>query len=600
MRLLLYIFSFTLLSGNLSGQTYRLSLQTLDDRPPGILEDLELPEKYSDSLSTIRSLSQVILQLQGRAYLEASVEQFKWQDSTLVATLHLGAVYEWMELKNGNVEPDFLDAVGFRERLYRKQSFNYREVVKLQESLLEYAENNGYPFAMVWLDSIQIRNGKISGRLMQRKNKLMIFDGINLIGEAKISSIYLQNYLGIKPGAPYSKKQVLKIQNRIKELPFLKEQRSATVSFTGENATVNVFLERKKASRFDFLFGFLPTNTNVIGPNPDVRRFQFTATFNADMHNQFGLGERIFMEFEQLRPQTQELHLEVEYPYILDLPFGLDTKFRLYKRDTSYLDLEFDLGVQYLLEGGNYLKAFWNLTSTNILSVDETAIINSRRLPDNLDVRNSTFGLEYNLQKLDYRFNPRRGWGIRLRGGAGIKQIKKNNAIIDLQDPDEPSFRYESLYDTLQERSFQYRMSTQLSGFLPLFDNSALKLSFNGGMVISENAIYLNEQFRIGGNRLMRGYDEESIFATNYGIATLEYRLLIGLNSYLYAFTDYGYVENFTTQKRRVERPLGFGAGITFETGVGIFGFSLALGRLSDNSYDFRNLKTHFGYVSYF
>ena len=101
------------------------------------------------------------------------------------------------------------------------------------------------------------------------KNQLTFFDEINLIGDAKISQAYLQNYLGINEGEPYSKAQVLKIRNRIKELPFLTEKQNATITFAGEKARVNVFLVPKKASRFDFIFGFLPNSNATTGPNPE-------------------------------------------------------------------------------------------------------------------------------------------------------------------------------------------------------------------------------------------------------------------------------------------------------------------------------------------
>ena len=121
-----------------------------------------------------------------------------------------------------------------------------------------------------------------------------------------------------------------------------------------------------------------------------------------------------------------------------------------------------------------------------------------------------------------------------------------------------------------------------------------------GGYLISESPVYLNEQFRIGGNRLLRGFDEEFIFATNYTVGTLEYRLLIGQNSYLYLFGDYAYVEDITTLKRDIFQPFGYGTGITFETSVGLFGISLAFGGRSGSPVDFSAPKVHFGYVSLF
>ncbi len=595
------IVSFLLLmTSSLAQVKYALQVNYTGEDAAFFEKKIKYQETHPDTIALIKELRKLLLQLQDNAYLEASVDKLEKQDSVYTALIQPGKQYEWAVLKNGNVEDAFLSKVGYRERLYRNKPFHYRDLVKLQESLLKYAENNGYPFASVWLDSVQVRGQNISADLMMRKNKLIFFEEINIIGTAKVSQAYLQNYLGIRKGEPFSKGQVLKIRNRIRELPFITEKRDATVTFVGEKATINLFLEPRKASRFDFIFGFLPTANASFGTNPEVRRFQFTATFEADMHNQFGLGERVFIEFEQLRPETQDLELQFAYPFIFGLPFGLDTKFNLYRRDTSYIDIISDLGIQYIFEGGNYLKVFWNQNTTNVLNVNEAQIIQSRRLPASLDVSNSSFGLEYNLQKLDYRFNPRKGWSIWLRGGAGVKKINKNSQILDLRDPEDIEFKFESLYDTLNLSSFQYKISSRFEGYLPLFSNSVLKGSVRLGGIISEEDIYFNEQFRLGGNRILRGYDEETIFATRYAVLTLEYRLLLGQNSYLYTFSDYGYVEDKTAVVNRTSRPLGFGAGITFETGVGIFGFSLALGRLSDNSFDFRNTKTHFGYVSFF
>jgi len=370
-----------------------------------------------------------------------------------------------------------------------------------------------------------------------------------------------------------------------------------TVTFAGDRATVNLFLETKRASRFDFLIGLQPRTESGGGNQPDVRRLQLTGTFNADLHNQFGWGEKIYAEFQQLRPETQELNLQFAYPYLLNLPFGTDLKFDLYKRDTSYLDVIVDVGVQYLFEGGNYLKAFWNNSSTAILNINELAILTQRRLPQNLDVSRSTFGLEYQIQKLNYRFNPRKGWSIFLRGGAGIKKIKRNNDIIQLQNQD---FEAASLYDTLNLSTFQYQFSSNLAYYFPLFKRATFKTSIRAGVILSEQNIYQNEQFRIGGNRILRGFDEETVFATNYGVLTTELRFLIGINSYLYAFGDFGYIEDITTDRQNFDRPIGMGAGITFETKVGLFGFSLAVGRQQGNAFDFRSVKTHFGYVSLF
>ena len=600
----LFFLSAVPMSGQ-SPKTITIDLQPVDLDRETLESYLSYQKQVPDSLSALLQLQDILLQLNGQSFIEASIDSLVQNDSTWTAHIYTGKAYEWTKLQNGNIEEAFLSQVGFRERLYQNKPFHYNELRLFLESLLEYAENNGYPFASVWLDSIVIKEGGVSAQVFMKKSRLVLLEGVNIIGDtqssnkpAGISASYMENYLGLREGQLYSKAKVLKVRQRIRELPFVKEKQNATVTFRGNRAIVNLFLEKRKASRFDIVFGLLPNNATALPGGPEVKRFLFTGTLDMDLHNQFGAGEKIVISVEQIRPQTQELEVHFLYPYVLNFPFGFDANFQLYKKDTTNLDVVYDLGVQYQLEGGNYLKAFWNNTSSSILTIDESRIRLQKKLPANLDFTNASFGLEYNYRQLDYRYNPRKGWGLLLRGETGIKRIRKNNSILDLEDPD---VDFASAYDTLNLRTFQYKLSSQLATYLPVFQRATIKAATNVGIILSpEQSIYQNEQYRIGGNKLLRGFDERSVFATRYAVFTLEYRLLIGQNSYLYAFSDLAYIEDVTTTTRRFDRPIGFGAGLTFETKVGLFGFSLALGKTQSIPIDFRNVKTHFGYVSLF
>ena len=540
---------------------------------------------YKDSLSATGALRQAVQKLRKEARLEASVDSVHFNADTLWAWLYPGPKYEWVSLRNGGIPEDFLSKSGFREKLFRGKTFNFQELVKIEEQLLKTAENSGYPFAAVYLDSIAVAEGKVEACLMLNKGPAVFWDSLQVSGGVKISNAYLANYLGIKKDQPYSRKTLLKSKDRLRDLPFLREKQNAQVTFTGRQANLHFFLEKKNASRFDFLLGLLPDNTR-----PE-KKLILTGTFNTELLNAFGRGERLMLAFERLRPQTQKLDLAFAYPYLLDLPFGLETGFQQYKLDSSYTDITGNIGVQYLLQGGNYLKAFWNSTASNLIEVD-TASLASGNAPDQLDVTKTDFGLELLLQKLDYRYNPRKGFSVLLRGSAGNRQIRRNQAILNVS---------ESFYDTLPERSFRFVAEGHLRAFLPVSQRSTVMAGLKGAWLISEDPIYRNEQYRIGGSRQLRGFDEESIFATAYAILTLEYRLLTGQNSHFYTFADWAWLEDSRSgEPTRYDRPLGFGAGMNFETSAGIFSLGLAFGKRKNAPADFQNPKVHFGYVSLF
>ena len=548
-----------------------------------------------DSTSALIFLEKKLYELKAQSYLTASIDSLEWGDSILIAHLYLGPEIRLKSLENGNLPEPLLDKGGFRTRAFSDKPFQAQEVLLLQERLLEEAENTGFPFARIWLDSLEWVGDVVSAGLYWDSGPVVEWGPVQVEGTLKLSPGYLQQYLGIRSGTPYSRQKVLEARDRLRELPFVKETKDPIVAFSGQAASLKLFLEKKKASRLDFLVGVLPTNN--AGPET---RLLITGTFNAEFQNAFGKGERIFASFEQLRPGTQELELAFTYPYLLQLPFGIDLGFNQYKRDSTFNDVIFDLGLRYLMPRGNYLRVFWNRTASSLISVNQEQVLTTRQLPATLDVQVNAFGLEYQWQRLNYRFNPRKGWSLGARASAGTKSIGQNPAITGLQDPEDPGFDFGTLYDTLEQKTYLTRLTTDVGYFFPVFSAFTLYLRNRSGWVYSPQSIYRNEQIRIGGNRLLRGFDEESIFASLYSVFSLEYRLLLDQNSYLYAFGDYGYVEDRTTTTRSFDRPMGLGVGLTFETPVGIFGISVAVGQQFQQGFDFRNPKLHFGYVSVF
>ena len=575
----------------------QISIQLVFENPQDSIIFLKnkpnLPKTAADTASAVNILRGVMGGLHAQTFLEASFDSIIIFQKNIIAYLHIGKPYKWASLRNGNVNPDYLSQVGYRERLFENKPFSAKEIADIEEKLLNFAEDTGFPFAQVWLDSIKVENATVLAALMMKTGSPFRFDSIELSGFAKISPRFLENYLDVKKGSLFNRTKVLKMAARLAELPYLTVRKPPTVRFTeGGYAVVNVLLDNRKASRWDFLVGVQPTT------QPDGSQ-KFGITFNgtADFQNLFGVGERIYASFENVRPQSPRLNVKASYPYILNLPYGFEGAFDLYKRDSTYIETHANAGVQYLLGGSNYLKLFWQNYKANNLIINRLQIEQTRRLPSTLDVSTNTLGLEFLKQQLDYRFNPRQGWAILLRGGAGIRTVRQNSDILDIKDP---TFDYKTLYDTVALRSFQYRLDNKTEFYLPVLKRSVLKLAVTSGWLFTSSPISQNEQYRIGGNRLLRGFDEESLFATRYAVGTLEYRLLIGRNSYLYAFGDVGYIENKTRTTQTKDTPIGFGAGITFETNVGLFGVTLALGQQQGNPVDFRNVKTHFGYVSLF
>lgn len=554
------------------------SLQVYSLNNPLYLKKIDYKNTFISTNQLEKELRAILLNCHNNAYLAAEYDSLI-TDSTwlLKAYLNLGSPYKWAHLKNGNIDEGVLSELGFREKLYNGQPLYYKNVKKIQEKLITYYENNGYPFSTVLLDSIVISDGSISAQLWLTKNSEEKIDSVIIKGTAKITPVYIYNYLGIKPGSLYNESQLKKVNARVAELPFIRSTQPANIIFTDKFNKLVLYLEKKQASQFDGIIGILPDNK--------TGKILFTGDVRLKLQNGLGKGELIDLNWRKLQTQTQDLKLRLVYPFILRSPFGIDYNFKLYKRDTTFLDVNQNIGLQYILTGGNYFKLFYSNKTSTLLSTKGLEYVTT--LPVNADVQNNMYGIGLRYEKLDYRLNPRKGYSLLGNASIGTKNIKKNAKLSPV------------IYENLKLNTTQYTADLEGSLFIPVLERSTIKVGAQAAFLYNET-IFQNELFRIGGLKTLRGFDEESIYTSAFSIFTLEYRYLLEQNSYLYAFGDAAYYENNNVQTFIHDTPIGFGAGISFETKAGIFSINYALGKQFDNPIQLKSGKIHFGVVNYF
>ncbi len=549
--------------------------------------------QFKDSISIIKYLQEQRITFLGKGYAEASFDSLKIDSTSYTTHLHLGGKYK-LALLNLDSIPLILRPRHFS--LTQKEThFSPLELRAYLNTILLKSTQNGYPLAQVYLDSILLKDHLLSARLILKKGFYIQYGKVIIKGNTGIKNSFVYNYLDLKPQKPFNINHLDQITNRIDNLDFMTITASPNVRFYGSEAIVTLVLKEKKANQFNFLIGVLPNNT-------ETKKLLLVGNILMDFKNMLGYGERFYFKFDQTRPQTQQLDLKVDFPYPLGLPVGVAADFDLYKRDTNYLDVKGQLAVQYSLRSHEYLKFYWQNKQSNLLTINKVQLLLSKQLPNNLDYNSNLFGLEYGLSKVDYRFNPRKGISFHLNAGAGFIRRPKNPKIIELTIPTQPEFSFSQLYDSIGVQSWQIQTRATLNTYLPIFKHSVIAIKNHTGWIYSPIQPRQNELYRIGGNRLLRGFDEESIFASFYNISTLEYRLIIANRSYLFAFGDYGfvqtpiYVDNQITNSQLV----GFGAGMSFETKAGNFRISYALGKHDTNPIDTRSSKIHLGYQSLF
>jgi outer membrane protein assembly factor BamA len=582
---------FLLLAVAVSSAQTKYALKIVGtDKPSDFFEKkFAYKSMLRDSMVAVQEMNLLLSKLRNAGYLAASTDSIQADSASMYTYIYVGEPFSQIVLTSGNLDVEQLQASGAKNSIQNNKPISYRQVEQIKSRVIQSAENSGYPFASVRLDSFQYGEN-ISAKLMLTKNDLIKYDTLRIFGKTKVKRVFLKNYLGLKTNRAYNESNISRIKQRLNELQFVEQIQPHTVEFQNGKAAVNLYLKDKRASQFNFLLGFLPGSSG--------QKLLVTGEARIHLFSPFGVGEEIFLEWQKLQPKTQRLDIRLTYPYIAGLPLGINARFELYKRDTTYLDIDGDYGVQYQTIGSNYLRASLKQKTTILLNPDTAFVRQRRALPTNLDINSNEFALEYFVQKLDYRFNPTSGYVLRLGGSAGVKRIRKNNTIASMFD-EIAGKSFEYLYDSIRTKSFQFKIALAFDKYWRLAPRHTIKTAIDGKYFYSP-LVFENEMYRLGGVSSLRGFDDQSIFTPYYLMANLEYRFLLSKNSYFSAFFNSAMVKNNAANQKQFDFPYGFGAGAAIETKAGIFGITYAMGTQQNNKISFRSAKIHFGYVNYF
>jgi outer membrane protein assembly factor BamA len=592
------VLPFLLLSIYTSAQSkYSLYVKGVDMDSATIVSKTGLQTSFASANACIDYINKLPGYLQSKGYVTVSIDSLRYDPASARIVLFVGELYLWAQLDAKNIEQPILDAIGWREKMFADKPIDFTQVQVWEERILNHLENTGYPFARVYLDSLQLESDKVAALLKVNKGPLYKIDSIRLHGNAKISNNYLQRYLDISNGSIYNKEKLILINKKIRELTYIEEEKPADLTMLGTGSVLNMYLRQKKSSQINILIGFLPNNNQLAS-----KKLLITGEGNLNLKNALGAGETIGFNFQALQVESQRLNMLYQHPFLFNSPVGLDFSLDIFRKDSSFVNVNLQLGAQYFLNTNQSGKLFIQKVQTivNPGAINSPLIIQTRRLPDVADVSSFNIGLDYDFNNTDYRLNPKKGNEFRIITSIGTKKLKKNNEIVDLKDPANPTFDFESLYDTIKLKTYQLRVRATAAKYFPLGNQrSTVKTAINAGMFQSGN-IFRNELFQLGGYKLLRGFDEESQYLSQFAIATVEYRYLVGQNSFFYVLADGGWGQDNGQKKHINYTYFGTGLGLAFENKAGVFNLAWAVGKRNDTEFNLRQSKIHFGFVNYF
>lgn len=571
---IVFIFSICSLA-TIAQKKYELEIINTDSKSK-IFSKINYKKTHSDSVNVFKELEKVISALHSKSYLTASYDSVYINNKYIKTYLTIGNSFKWATLNQGNLSPEIINKVDFKEKIYRNKQFSYQEVSNLESKVLEYAENNGYPFASISLINIKTSPNSIEASLHFAPGLKISFDSVGVIGDAQINRQFLSNYIQIKKGDFYNQRKIKNIKPLIQKLNIAIIKKDPEIRFINGNAYVYLFLDAKKTTGIDGIAG--------LQQDPlDQDKLLLTGEFNLNLRNIMQSGKQAQLHWKKLSRESSSLESSYAQPALFGSPLELNMSFNFLDQDTTYISLNPKIGFKYNMVKYGTIGFFYESVTTKLL--DTSQFNGATVLPPFSDANTNSYGISYEWNNLDNYYLPHKGLKFELESSAGNKKI---NQVLAPE-----------LYKDIKLNTLQVQGKSKIENHIPLHQTLTFVQRITGAWINNEK-LFFNDLYRLGGINSLRGFREQNFFASRYLIETAELRIFTEEDSYFMIFVDYGQYITEIDNAWEENYPLGFGGGLSFSTKAGIFNMVYALGKEKGGQINFNNSVVNFGLVSRF
>ncbi|WP_146250757.1 BamA/TamA family outer membrane protein [Nonlabens dokdonensis] len=420
------------------------------------------------------------------------------------------------------------------------------------EELEEYLEdlNNqliekGFPFATTQITDITLNSSDtINAALKIKLNSQRRIDRFEIKGYQKFPERTINQFL--KNNNLYNMKNIERIENHIRNIPFVNMTKKTEVLFKKDSTTVFLFLEKKDVNYAEGLLGF---------NNSENGNIELNGFINLRLENNFNRAESFNLEYRNDNEDQTQLITKINIPYLWNSSIGTQLELNIQRRDSTY--------QRTSIKAGTYYKPSWQThLGINYINTISNALENELGINDI-----KTNGLEL-LTSYHIRSND---------------QLMPENVKIELS-----LGGYNRQLN--QKNENQFTIDATLLKLLHLSNRSKFLGHLRGRYLNSDN-IQFNELYQFGGTGSIRGFNQNSIDSSFYTTLATEYRYCLNDQIYLHSILDIGIFENFNSKK--LDKLYGYGGGIAILTNAGILNLSIANGRFEGAKVDLSSTVAH-------
>jgi outer membrane protein insertion porin family len=461
--------------------------------------------------------------------------------------------------------------------LLKERPFSTSKIEQKFLTILTKYENNGFPFASINIESLFFfydsltKENLVDIYLKFNKNQVSAIDSIAITGNTKTKDYVIIRELRINKGDLYSQTKIEAMPTKLNRLHFFETVQTPKYFFNSKDKGIlQIDIVEKGTNNFDGILGYIP-------PSNDTQSGYLTGLVNVNLRNLFGTGRSVSFKWSKLDRYSQELELKYLEPWVFGLPFNIDLLLFQRQQDSSY--------VQRTLNGNIEFLATESFSSSLIFSNEFT-------IPTDPDKNGFTVFNSTTINSgVNFKYDTRNDIFVPTKGFYLLNTYKYSSKSINGPK--------EYITDSTNINPNQFRIELDLLLFKKFFFRHIPFIGLHG-RELRGNDIEISDMYRLGGNNTLRGYQENQFTANRIIWTNIEYRYLIGLRSYAFLFTDIAYYKRDALPVQHLPQltstKIGYGIGITFETGLGMLSVSYALAQ-GDS---FNHGKIHFGLIGEF
>ncbi|MBP0903421.1 POTRA domain-containing protein [Mariniflexile gromovii] len=558
--LFLYLIIYIVFSSEIFCQTLYLKIDGENTMETTTIDSLNYFKKHENYTSIKNEVDSLQKSLYRIGYIENELKFIdRINDSSFAAKIHLKRKYNVIHIyyDKSIINPKLINAIS------NKVFDNYFSVPFSElENTLSYINSKiseeGYPFSKLYLSDIEIEKSNLKGNLIvASKNQKRVISDIIIKGYEKFPRSYLKHYLKIKPNQTFNLSVIKNKTQQLNNLRFASEIKPPEVLFSKDSTTLYLYLQKTKSNAFDGFLGF--------GTNEDTNQLQFDGYLNLNLTNNLNYGESFKLLYKSDENDQKTFETNLSLPYFFKSPVGLDLALRIFKKDSSFTTVNQTAKIHYQINAKH--KVYTGILSTqsnNLLSQTTTSI---------LDYKTTYYTFAYQFLK---------------------------NQNYNLLFPVNSQLYVESNFGKRKQSNQQEKQTLLSLDAFKIFNlnyKNSIYLRINGS-TLNSNTYFENELLRFGGINSIRGFEENSIYASLMSLLNAEYRYQLNNSIYIHTITDLAYFENKISNTK--EKLFGFGFGFGILTKTGLLRFNYANGKTENNQFKLSNSKIHLSFTANF